>query len=124
MNDFFFMLTATLKLAPGPGSSSSSSSSVKTNSDPKELTNSSNDDSDRTIVDNGFSQTPPREPSISNKDFILKKSNKNAFFWSPSITIMDVNWRNNGIAIAQDESSVSTIWGTQKVCKQTLSCFE
>lgn len=61
MNDFLFMLTATLKLARG-SSSSSSSTSIRTAPDPKELTNSSNDDSDRTVVNKGYSQSPIQEP--------------------------------------------------------------
>lgn len=71
MNDFLFMLTATLKLARG-SSSSSSSTSIRTGPDPKELTNSSNDDSDRTVVNKGYSQSPIQEPSKTKKKLDLK----------------------------------------------------
>lgn len=58
MNDFLFMLTATLKLAPG----SSSSTNRKSEMDLTESTDSSND-SDRTVVYNENSPlpTPPQE---------------------------------------------------------------
>ena len=55
MNDFLFMLTATLKLAPGPSPSIQDS-----DVDPNELTNSSND-SDRTVVFNGNSHSSSPE---------------------------------------------------------------
>ncbi|CAF4633281.1 unnamed protein product [Rotaria sp. Silwood1] len=55
MNDLLFMLTATLKLPPVPSSNVQDS-----DLDPNELTNSSND-SDKTIVYDGYSPSLPTE---------------------------------------------------------------
>lgn len=57
MNDFLFMLTATLKLPSIP-----SINFQDAEIDPNELTNSSND-SDKTIVNNGYSYSSPEEES-------------------------------------------------------------
>ncbi|CAF3785045.1 unnamed protein product [Adineta steineri] len=55
MNDLLFMLTATLRLAP-PTVTNVQDSDL----DPNELTNSSND-SDKTVVDNGYNHSPTEE---------------------------------------------------------------
>jgi hypothetical protein len=57
MNDLLFMLTATLKSAP-----ITSPNFQDSDVDPNELTNSSND-SDRTVIYNGYSHTPPGDQS-------------------------------------------------------------
>jgi hypothetical protein len=63
MNDFLFMLTATLKLAPVPTANIQDS-----DLDPNELTNSSND-SDRTVVFNGYSNSSsPEHSNIYSND--------------------------------------------------------
>ncbi len=57
MNDFLFMLTATLKLAPN-----TSHNIQDSDIDPNELTNHSND-SDKTVVFNGYSHSSSQEQS-------------------------------------------------------------
>jgi hypothetical protein len=57
MNDLLFMLTATLKLAPVISVNVHDS-----DYDPNELTNSSND-SDKTVVENGYSHPSYQEES-------------------------------------------------------------
>jgi hypothetical protein len=57
MNDLLFMLTATLNLAPVIPSNLQDS-----DLDPNELTNSSND-SDKTVVFNGYSNSSSEEQS-------------------------------------------------------------
>jgi len=57
MNDLLFMLTATLKLAP-----ITSANIQDSDIDPNELTNSSND-SDKTVVYNGYSNSSSQEQS-------------------------------------------------------------
>jgi len=57
MNDLLFMLTATLKLAPVTVTNVQDS-----DLDPNELTNSSND-SDKTVIYNGYSRSSSQEQS-------------------------------------------------------------
>ena len=66
MNDLLFMLTATLKLAPIIPSNTQDS-----DLDPNELTNSSND-SDRTVVDNGYNHLSSSEESTIYRYFKTK----------------------------------------------------
>ena len=62
MNDFLFMLTATLKLAPA----SSSIPTQSSDQDPNDLTQSSND-SDRTLVDSEHSPRAGPQPGERSK---------------------------------------------------------
>jgi hypothetical protein len=80
MNDLLLMLTATLKLAPVP-----LVNLQDPNLDPNELTNSSND-SDKTVVFNGYSHSSSPE----HRNILYELLNKmfQFFFFISSTTLV------------------------------------